>query len=122
MSRRIWRICRFPLSPSEGERAGERTPRTFNAHCAPERSTHKANKAARRPQIQHGATPQASNHQACPFPGLHKPSLVRTTAADMQWADFKKKWSQYKGKESSAYQEHFTDLCRLLNRAEERRG
>jgi hypothetical protein len=33
----------------------------------------------------------------------------------MQWADFKKKWSQYKGKESSAYQEHFTDLCRLLN-------
>jgi hypothetical protein len=33
----------------------------------------------------------------------------------MQWADFKQKWSRYQGKETSAYQEHFTDLCRLLN-------
>ena len=29
-------------------------------------------------------------------------------------AEFKKKWSRYQGKESSAYQEHFCDLCRLL--------
>ena len=33
----------------------------------------------------------------------------------MTWAEFKKKWSRYKGKESSAYQEHFNDLCRLLD-------
>jgi hypothetical protein len=32
----------------------------------------------------------------------------------MTWADFKRKWSRFKGKESSAYQEHFNDLCRLL--------
>jgi len=29
-------------------------------------------------------------------------------------AEFKRKWSRYRGKESSAYQEHFNDLCRLL--------
>lgn len=33
----------------------------------------------------------------------------------MTWAEFKKKWSRYRGKESSAYQEHFNDLCRLLD-------
>ena len=27
---------------------------------------------------------------------------------------FKKKWKRYEGKESSAYQEHFNDLCHLL--------
>jgi hypothetical protein len=32
----------------------------------------------------------------------------------MTAAEFKKKWSRYQGKESSAYQEHFADLCRLL--------
>ena len=32
----------------------------------------------------------------------------------MTTAEFKKKWSRYHGKEASAYQEHFTDLCRLL--------
>jgi type II restriction/modification system DNA methylase subunit YeeA len=32
----------------------------------------------------------------------------------MTSAEFKKKWSRYTGKESSAYQEHFNDLCRLL--------
>jgi hypothetical protein len=32
----------------------------------------------------------------------------------MTAAEFKKKWSRYQGKETSAYQEHFTDLCRLL--------
>ena len=32
----------------------------------------------------------------------------------MTAAEFKKKWSRYQGKESSAYQEHFNDLCRLL--------
>jgi hypothetical protein len=29
-------------------------------------------------------------------------------------AEFKRKWARFKGKESSAYQEHFGDLCRLL--------
>jgi hypothetical protein len=29
-------------------------------------------------------------------------------------AEFKRKWGRYKGKETSAYQEHFADLCRLL--------
>ena len=32
----------------------------------------------------------------------------------MQWVDFKQKSSRYQGKETSAYQEHFNDLCRLL--------
>ena len=29
-------------------------------------------------------------------------------------AEFKKKWAKYQGKETSAYQEHFNDLCALL--------
>jgi hypothetical protein len=33
----------------------------------------------------------------------------------MTVAEFKRKWARYTGKETSAYQEHFTDLCRLLN-------
>ena len=33
----------------------------------------------------------------------------------MNAAKFKKKWSRYQGKETSAYQEHFSDLCRLLD-------
>ncbi|HEX4348840.1 MAG TPA: DNA methyltransferase [Verrucomicrobiae bacterium] len=32
----------------------------------------------------------------------------------MTWAEFKKKWSRYQGKETSAYQSHFDDLCRVL--------
>ena len=32
----------------------------------------------------------------------------------MNAAEFKKKWSRYQGKETSAYQGHFDDLCRLL--------
>src|SRR5208282_1960542 len=32
----------------------------------------------------------------------------------MTAAEFKKKWARYTGKETSAYQEHFNDLCRLL--------
>ena len=32
----------------------------------------------------------------------------------MTWAEFKRKWNRFQGKESSAYQEHFSDLCRLL--------
>ena len=35
----------------------------------------------------------------------------------MTAAEFKKKWSRYQGKETSAYQEHFDDLCRLLGQA-----
>lgn len=30
-------------------------------------------------------------------------------------AEFKRKWARYEGKESSAYQEHFNDLCHILN-------
>jgi type II restriction/modification system DNA methylase subunit YeeA len=30
------------------------------------------------------------------------------------WAEFKKKWGKFSGKESAAYQEHFNDLCVLL--------
>ena len=29
-------------------------------------------------------------------------------------AQFKAKWAKFSGKESSAYQEHFNDLCRML--------
>jgi hypothetical protein len=32
----------------------------------------------------------------------------------MTWAEFKRKWNRFQGKESSAYQEHFSDICRLL--------
>lgn len=32
----------------------------------------------------------------------------------MTVAEFKKKWLRYQGKETSAYQEHFNDLCHLL--------
>jgi hypothetical protein len=32
----------------------------------------------------------------------------------MTFAEFKKKWSRYQGKETSAYQSHFDDLCRIL--------
>ena len=35
-------------------------------------------------------------------------------AMPISWSKFKTKWHAYKGKESSAYQEHFNDLCRLL--------
>lgn len=29
-------------------------------------------------------------------------------------SEFKRKWAKYSGKETSAYQEHFNDLCALL--------
>ncbi len=32
----------------------------------------------------------------------------------MTSAEFKRKWARFSGKESAAYQEHFSDLCRLL--------
>ncbi len=31
--------------------------------------------------------------------------------------EFKKKWARFSGKETSAYQEHFNDLCALLGLA-----
>jgi len=43
--------------------------------------------------------------------GMAKEKPCRTA---MTWAEFKRKWSRYSGKESSAYQDHFSDLCRLL--------
>jgi type II restriction/modification system DNA methylase subunit YeeA len=33
----------------------------------------------------------------------------------MTVAEFKAKWAKFTGKETSAYQEHFNDLCRMLN-------
>jgi hypothetical protein len=30
-------------------------------------------------------------------------------------AEFKRKWARYSGKETAAYQEHFNDLCALLD-------
>lgn len=35
-------------------------------------------------------------------------------ARSMTPAEFKRKWARYSGKETSAYQEHFNDLCALL--------
>src|SRR5581483_5761355 len=35
-------------------------------------------------------------------------------SGEMTPAEFKTKWARYRGKETSAYQEHFNDLCRLL--------
>jgi hypothetical protein len=32
-------------------------------------------------------------------------------------AEFKRKWAKYSGKETSAYQEHFNDLCANLQEA-----
>src|SRR5713101_9775042 len=32
-------------------------------------------------------------------------------------AEFKRKWARYSGKETSAYQEHFNDLCALLGQS-----
>ena len=29
-------------------------------------------------------------------------------------AEFKTKWARFSGKESAAYQEHFSDICRML--------
>jgi hypothetical protein len=37
----------------------------------------------------------------------------------MTFAEFKKKCSRYQGKETSAYQGHFDDLCRLLGQPPE---
>jgi hypothetical protein len=42
-----------------------------------------------------------------------KPSPLTT----LPWPEFIRKWSPYQGKESSAYQEHFNDLCRALGLA-----
>jgi type II restriction/modification system DNA methylase subunit YeeA len=39
---------------------------------------------------------------------------LRIHRVAMTAAEFKRKWSRYQGKETSAYQEHFSDLCRLL--------
>jgi type II restriction/modification system DNA methylase subunit YeeA len=39
---------------------------------------------------------------------------VQNDNKQMTAAEFKKKWSRYQGKETSAYQGHFDDLCRLL--------
>jgi hypothetical protein len=42
------------------------------------------------------------------------PERTATQTTGMTAAEFKKKWSRYQGKETSAYQSHFDDLCRLL--------
>ncbi len=40
---------------------------------------------------------------------------IAPQSTGMTAAEFKRKWARYQGKETSAYQEHFTDLCRLLD-------
>jgi hypothetical protein len=47
------------------------------------------------------------------LPPFHSPSNF---SLGMTVAEFKKKWSRYQGKETSAYQSHFDDLCRVLGR------
>jgi hypothetical protein len=51
------------------------------------------------------------------FPLLSRPNLWHTAPDPMTWPQFKKKWSRYTGKESSAYQSHFNDLCELLGQS-----
>lgn len=38
----------------------------------------------------------------------------------MNPAEFKKKWARYQGKESTAYQAQFNDLCCLLGQTKPR--
>ena len=38
-----------------------------------------------------------------------------TPEFQMTPAEFKRKWARYSGKETAAYQEHFNDLCALLD-------
>ena len=47
-------------------------------------------------------------------PAHAEPGKTRGTGHAKTWAEFKKQWHRYTGKESSAYQEHFNDLCRML--------
>ena len=47
---------------------------------------------------------------------------IASQSAGMTAAEFKKKWSRYQGKETSAYQEHFNDLCRLARPADAQRS
>src|SRR3989440_7630948 len=47
--------------------------------------------------------------------GLLQPMVLGILGDErMTPAEFKRKWDRYTGKESSAYQEHFNDLCHLL--------
>ena len=39
--------------------------------------------------------------------------LISQAVAQITAAEFKRKWAKYSGKETSAYQEHFNDLCAL---------
>ncbi len=43
--------------------------------------------------------------------------IADRTMPSMTVAQFKAKWARYKGKETSAYQGHFDDLCRILNQS-----
>ena len=49
------------------------------------------------------------------MPRREKLASEAPQAVGMTVAEFKRKWARYQGKETSAYQEHFNDLCRLLN-------
>src|SRR5215211_110366 len=47
-------------------------------------------------------------------PAFHRKRFPVGTASRMTPAEFKRKWARYSGKETSAYQQHFNDLCALL--------
>src|SRR5438045_3702592 len=51
--------------------------------------------------------------KSCGFKSRHRHQREQAQAK-MTPSEFKKKWSRYVGKETSAYQGHFDDLCRLL--------
>src|SRR5437660_4285708 len=67
----------------------------------------------------------ARTHRTGEVGGGHAPLSFFSVASmsgklhetSMTWAEFKKKWSRYSGKETSAYQEHFNDLCFLLGQS-----
>jgi hypothetical protein len=52
----------------------------------------------------------ARGEKVCVTAGFH----VNALGLSMTAVEFKKKWARYTGKETSAYQAHFDDLCRLL--------
>jgi hypothetical protein len=59
--------------------------------------------------------PVAHRIASLPLRGTPRVVLpVRIAFTHMTVAGFKKKWTRYGGKETSAYQEHFNDLCGIL--------
>src|ERR1700724_1526716 len=53
---------------------------------------------------------------ACQAILVVRPKFAKVTRF-MTPAEFKKKWARYSGKETAGYQEHFNDLCALLEQS-----